>query len=148
MSSEYAPPPGYGEHGQQGQYGQYGHTKPRNGLAVVALVLGVVALLLSWIFVGVVLAIVGLILGVSARKRVKRGQATNGGTATAAVVVNVIALVVSIALSVVWIVAGSWFLDNGGQDYAQCVAAAQANNDQAAVEQCAQDFQRDLTGAN
>ncbi|MEZ0493357.1 DUF4190 domain-containing protein [Kineococcus sp. TBRC 1896] len=140
MSNEYPPPPGYGEHGQ------YGQTKPRNGLAIGALVLGIVALLLSWIFVGVVLAVVGLILGISARKRVKRGQATNGGTATAAIVVNVVALVASIALSVLWVVAGNWLANNGGEDYAQCLA--QANGDQAAIEQCAQDFQQDLTNAN
>ncbi|MEW1960180.1 DUF4190 domain-containing protein [Kineococcus sp. NPDC059986] len=140
MSSEYAPPTGYGE------YGEHGRTKPRNGLAVVALVLGILALLTSFIFIGVVLAIVGLILGISGRRRFKRGQATNGGTATAAVVVNVIALVASIALSVVWIFAGAWFLNNGGQDYAQCVAAA--NGNQTAIEQCARDFQRDVTNAS
>ncbi len=143
MSSEYPPPSGYG---QQDQYGQYGQSKPRNGLAVVALVLGIVALLLSWIFVGVVLSIVGLILGISARKRVKRGQATNRGTATAAIVVNVVALVASIALSVVWIVAGSWFLNNGGQDYAQCLT--QANGNEAAITQCEQQFRQDVTNAN
>ncbi|WP_380171980.1 DUF4190 domain-containing protein [Kineococcus sp. DHX-1] len=143
MSSEYPPPPGYG---QQDQYGQYGQSKPRNGLAVVALVLGIVALLLSWIFVGVVLSIVGLILGFSARKRVKRGQATNGGTATAAIVVNVVALVASIALSILWIVAGNWLIENGAGDYAQCLS--QANGNEAAISQCEQQFRQDVGSAN
>ncbi|WP_432510178.1 DUF4190 domain-containing protein [Kineococcus sp. SYSU DK001] len=134
MSSEYAPPSGYGDH--------YGPA-PKNGLGVAALVLGIFGLLLSWIFIGVPLAIAGLVMGVVARRRVTRGQATNRGVALAAVIVSAVALVVGVAISIVWFVAGSWFLDNGGQDYADCVSAA--GGDQAQVQQCAQEFQRDLS---
>ena len=82
--------------GQQGGYGG-GYSEPygaklRNGMAVAALVLAVIALLTCWIFLGLPLAIVGLVLGIVAMRRAKRGLATNRGTAIAAVVVNAVAL--------------------------------------------------------
>jgi hypothetical protein len=117
-----APPPGQGQYGQppygQGQYGQgqYGQpqyagapgygttTAPSNGLGVAALVLGILALLGSWApFVNIlciVLGIIGIVLGVMARARVRRGEATNGGMALTGIILSAIAVVVSLIVTV------------------------------------------------
>ena len=124
--------------GQQGGYGggysePYG-AKPRNGMAVAALVVGVIALLTCWIFLGLPLAIVGLVLGIVAMRRAKRGLATNRGTAIAAVVVNAVALLASAVFTAIWIAAGAAFWNNGGADLTQCLR--DAGSDQAAVQAC------------
>ncbi|NAZ74580.1 DUF4190 domain-containing protein [Kineococcus sp. T13] len=132
---------GYGS-GQGGYSEPYG-AKPRNAMAVVALVLGIVALLLCWVVLGLPLAIVGLILGIVAMRRAKRGLATNRGTAIAAVVVNAVALLASAVLTAVYIAAGAAFWNNGGADYAQCIR--DAGSDQVAAQACQERYQDEIT---
>lgn len=58
-------PPTYeqGQYGQQPGYGGYGPA-PTNGLAIAALVVGILALLTFWtVFGGIILGIAGVILG-------------------------------------------------------------------------------------
>jgi heme/copper-type cytochrome/quinol oxidase subunit 2 len=127
--------PAYGQ--QYGQpYGPGGHA-PANGLGTAALVLGIVGLLLFWTVIGgIVLGILALIFGIIGRGRAKRGEATNGGVATAGLVLGAVAIVVSIAyISLV----GAFFLNNGGKDLVDCTN--KAGNDQAAVQRCNQQFQ-------
>ena len=77
-----------------GGYHGHGHgSPPGQGKAIASLVLGIVALLGSWFYVGVILAIVGIVLALSARR-----DGAEGGLATAGLVISIIAL----ALSGLW----------------------------------------------
>ena len=68
----------------------------RNGLAIASLVLGIVALLLSWVpGLGVVLGIFAVVTGVQARGRVKRGEADNKGAPVAGLVLAIVAIIIS-----------------------------------------------------
>ena len=112
-SGSYGQPP-YGQTPQYGEtpsYGQYGAPQepapgsyptypqgqgyqtpmygyPKNNLAVWSLVLGIVSLVLC----GFVAGIPAIILGNNAKKAVARGEANNGGMATAGIVLGWISI--------------------------------------------------------
>jgi hypothetical protein len=71
----------------------------RNGLGVAALILGIVGILsgpVPFVFwLGSILGLLALILGLTGRRRAKRGEATNKGVATAGVVLGLLALILS-----------------------------------------------------
>ncbi|WP_158545893.1 DUF4190 domain-containing protein [Blastococcus sp. TF02A-30] len=83
----YAPPPG--------------PVRKNSGLAIASLVLGIVALLLSWVPIinnfAAVLAVVGLGLGIPALVRARRGTHAGHGMSIAGLITSVVALVVVIA---------------------------------------------------
>ncbi len=112
--------------------------RPRNGLGVAALVLGILAVLTSWTVVGgCVLGVGAIVLGVLARGRARRAEATNGGVATAGIVTGVLGLLLSAAL----IAFGATLLNSSsGKTYTKCVK--QAAGTTAALQQCARQFQR------
>lgn len=117
--------PGYGESGSPGHGDAHGHggapAAAKNGLGIAALVVAVIALIFCWLpFIGGIIAIIGLILGFIARGRVKRGQATNGGMALAAVIISALALIINIA-----IVAFAFFIGSQVQDCATLPTAEQ-----------------------
>ena len=123
-------------------YGEYPGTfaAPRNGLGVAALVTGIVALLAAFtVFGGVGLGVVAVILGFLGRVRVKKGQANNGGVATAGIVIGAVAVVASIALFSF----GLWMFHKvGGNSYLDCIR--DAGQDQAQVQQCSEDFRESV----
>lgn len=154
----YPPPPegqqgqpqqgqGYGQQGQgygqpQGQYGYgQGGMKPRNGLGVAALVLGILSIFTSVIFIGALLGILAIILGFIGRGRAKRREATNGGVAVAGIITGILGLLITVALVAV---IGSIFSSGAGKTYQSCVKGA--NQDQAKIQQCAQQFGKSVTG--
>ncbi|WP_327117788.1 DUF4352 domain-containing protein [Streptomyces sp. NBC_01341] len=76
-------------------------TQPaRNGLGVAALVLGIIGTvsglvpLLFWL--AGILGVIALILGLAARGRAKRGEATNKGVATFGAVLGLVSLILSV----------------------------------------------------
>jgi Domain of unknown function (DUF4190) len=74
----------------------------RNGLGTASVVLGIVAVLLSWVpVVGLVLGVWAVATGVPARKRVKRREADNDLSALAGVVLGILAIVIDAAL-LIW----------------------------------------------
>ncbi len=86
---------------QQGPYGSApGGGRPRNGFGTAALVLGILAILV-FLFppLGFLLAFVGIVLGFIGRRRVKRGEATNGGVALTGLLLSILGLLVSIAVA-------------------------------------------------
>lgn len=107
---------------------------PKNGLGIAALVIAIIALIS--VFGGVVLGVVAVILGFLGWQRAKRGEATNGGIAIAGIVLGILSIIEAIVVIVltVWV-----FNEVGGTDYMQCVA--DAGSDQAAVQQCVDQFQ-------
>ena len=89
----YGPPPsGYPQHG-----GQQPDSRKGSGLAISALVLGIIALLLCWVPIvnnfAAILAVVGLALGIPALVSARRGKRTGSGLAVASVILCVLALV-------------------------------------------------------
>ncbi|MGW3623524.1 DUF4352 domain-containing protein [Streptomyces sp. NPDC000880] len=92
---------------QQPQYGapQFGQQAPppvpmRNGLGTAALVLGIIGTISGVIpfffWLAGILGLIALILGLSGRGRVKRGEATNKGVTTTGAVLGLVALILSI----------------------------------------------------
>lgn len=115
---------------------------PANGLGIAALILAIVALLLTWSVIGgVIFGITALILGFLGRGRGQRGEATNGGVATAGIVLGAIACVLSLVFVGIWVYFGQrWFDDVGGSDYVQCLQ--QAGDDTTAQQLCEKEFER------
>jgi hypothetical protein len=90
----------YQQPGQQPPYQQpaaYQQNTPGKGAAVASLVLGIISLVLCWWgwvgAISIVLSIIGIILGVSARKQLQPEQGR--GMATGGMVCSIIALVLS-----------------------------------------------------
>ncbi len=111
--------------------------QPTNWLGVTALVLGLAAVLLFWTIAGgILLGLLAIVAGVLARRRVKRGQATNGGVALAGLILGVVGLLLGGL-----VLAGFGALLNRGdvQELRQCVE--QAGNDEAARQQCQREFE-------
>lgn len=154
--------PGGEQYGGQpygaGQYGagQYGEAypgggpgqpaaAPRNGLGTAALVLGIIGLVLAitvvLFWLGGVLGLVAIILGILGMGRAKRGEATNRGVAIGGLVTGILALVGAIVIGVVTAVLVSAV---GGSGLVQCVEAAQG--DQARIQQCTEQFGQQLEG--
>lgn len=133
MSSEYAPPSGYGE-----PYGP----PPKNGAAIAGLVLGIVALLLCFTILAaplsLLLAIVGLVLSIVGFRRVGRRRATNKGVAVTGLVVNVLTILISAVISALVVAGLVVALNNGGSEAWDCFV--DANGDQAAVQRCVDDL--------
>ena len=127
---------GQQQYGQQ-QYGSVQRGPARNGLGIAALVLGILGLLTSIFIVGGALGLIAIILGVMGLGRVKRGQATNRGMAITGIVLGVLALIIA-ALAALGV---ATFLNS---NLADCLE--QAGQDQAAIDACAQEFERDVTG--
>ncbi|MGN7134771.1 DUF4190 domain-containing protein [Rhodococcoides corynebacterioides] len=140
---QYPPPPG-GQYESAPQYSggyqQQPPASPKNGMGIAALILGIISVLAFWTFgFGILLGIVAVILGIVGRNRAKRLEATNKGVATTGLVFGILGIIagaVFIALSV-WV-----FNEVGGQDLTDCLS--NAGGDQAAIEQCQQDFTSNL----
>ncbi len=124
-------PPQYGAY--PGGYPPPAAAPPQNGLGVASLVVAIVALFS--VVGGIVLGVVAIILGFLGRGRVKRGEADNGGIATAGIVLGLLSIIESI---VVIAIAVWGFNEVGGTDYVSCVS--RAGSDQEAVQACADKF--------
>lgn len=109
--------------------GGYGYPPPqptgRNGMAIAALVLGIVGLFASIVFIGGALGIVGLILGIVSLRTSKRTGAGRG-MAIGGIVTSILAILATIGL----IIASVWLVhkvDNCNQyssdstQYSQCI---------------------------
>lgn len=118
-------------------YGDYYPGPPtvmRNGLGIAALITGILGLFGSCSVVfGVLLGIVAIIFGLVGRGRVKRGEANNGGMATAGIILGVLAIVVSIAW-VMWVFNGA-----DVPQFFDCLS--DAGNDPVKTDLCTSDFE-------
>ncbi|MBI1758517.1 MAG: DUF4190 domain-containing protein [Actinobacteria bacterium] len=94
------PPYGVGGYGYPPGYPPLANRS--NGMAIAALVLGIVSIFMSFtIWVGAITGIVGLILGIVGISQSKRNQAGGRGMAIAGVVTSVIGLVLAVALTII-----------------------------------------------
>ena len=117
-------------------------TRRGSGLAVAAMVLGILALLLCWTVIGgVLLGLLAVVLGVVASGRARRGLGEGRGMAIAGIVLGVLGLLISVAL----VVFGFSFMNGtSGKNLRDCLQ--NAGDDRAKVQQCQRDLQRDLEG--
>ncbi|MFV2121963.1 DUF4190 domain-containing protein, partial [Streptomyces sp. Act-28] len=114
-------PGGYGYPG--GYPGTYGGgawaPAPANGLGIASMVIGIVSLVTCFLYgFGIVLGILALVFGIIGRKRVRRGEASNGGMATAGIVTGAVGIVLGALFLgvVVWAILQGTKGD-GGPDY-------------------------------
>jgi hypothetical protein len=142
------PQQGYPQQGyQQGypQQGGYGQppVAPRNGAGIAALVLGILSILLSWLLgLGLLPGVIGLVLGIVGLRRVRRGRATNRGTALAGLITSILGVLLSLVVVVVLAVA--W--NSGGRDLAACFR--DSGSSEAAVQQCIDDLDQPVGSVN
>lgn len=88
------PPPGYPASPYGSPYG-YGRPPARNGLAITSLVLGILALALSWTSLpGIILGVLALVFGIVAIARARRDRVSNKGMAIAGIVTGVAGAVI------------------------------------------------------
>lgn len=118
--------------------------RPRNGLGVAALVIGVASLVavISFVLFPLALAggLVGLILGLIALTSGKNRGATNTGQAVAGVVCSALAL----AIAIVWSVrVGTWAASNSDvfARFDKCIAQAANRAD---ISTCIARFANDI----
>jgi hypothetical protein len=131
-------------------YPPYGDTQPPparplgTGMAIAALVLGILAVLLCWTVVGGVLfGLIAVVIGAVAATRARRRVAAGRGMAIAGVVLGLLGLALSVALVFIGF---SLFNSSGGKTLTECIQ--NADGDQAKIDQCQQDFQRNLEDRN
>ena len=137
----YAPPPG--SWGGPGGYGPpppgYGPQQSK-GLAVAALVLGIVGVLTFFLFVGGLLGIVALVLGIVAIRQTRKGQAGGQSMAIAGTVLGGAAIVITaiyaIALSAFFVKFGTQF-----SSFQDCLRHATTIQEQ---QDCRDQFQNDF----
>ena len=105
-------------------------------MGTTALVLAIVGLLTCWsVLGGIVFGVAAIILGFLGRCRAARGEADNGGIATAGIALGSVAIAASVAFVVIWSYA---WQDSGGSEYLDC--AVRAGNDRTAVDRCTQQW--------
>jgi hypothetical protein len=77
-----------------------GRSQPSQGLAVAALVCGILSILLfcAWKF-ALLLAVAAIALGVTARKKVREGTAGGDGLAKAGIITGIIGLVIALVIA-------------------------------------------------
>ena len=137
----YAPPPG--NWGGPGGYGPpppgYGPQQSK-GLAVAALVLGIVGVVTFFLFVGGLLGIVALVLGIVAIRQTRKGQAGGQSMAIAGTILGGAAIVITaiyaIALSAFFVKFGTQF--SNFQDCLRHATTAQEQRD------CRDQFRNDF----
>ncbi len=111
---------------------------PSNGTGLGALVVGIVALVLTLFgpLLGLALGVVAVVLGVVGLRKVRRGQATNRGQAISGLVTGAVAVVFAGFLSV-------FFLLNRDAIERRTDCLAQAETD-AQQQQCEDRFQEEV----
>ncbi|MGY5310612.1 DUF4190 domain-containing protein [Nocardia gipuzkoensis] len=132
-AGQYPPPPG-------GQPAYWQESPKGRGLAITALVLGILALLFFWTIIGgYACGVFAVILGVIAVVKARAGTAGGTGMAITGVVLGVLGIVGAVLLT---IVGYSFFIDSGGKDFVDCVN--KAGNDQSKIEQCEREWNQKL----
>lgn len=88
-----------------------------NGLGIASLAVGFVAVVaVVTIFGGAILGIAAVVMGVVARWRVKRGEATDGGVAVVGIVLGIVAIALSVFA--IWLIFGTELFN---ESYQRCL---------------------------
>ena len=130
----YQAPPPYAENQPHSNTGG-------SGMAITALVLGVLALLSSWTVIGgILLGLAAVIVGLIALSKIRQRRASGKAMAIIGIITGVLGLAVSVGL----IAIGASLLNSeSGKNLQDCLE--DAGNDQQAQTQCERDFQDELS---
>jgi hypothetical protein len=85
--------------------GSYGSEKVvtgqrRDGMGIAALVLGILTIVLCWTsFIGIILGVVGLVLGLVAHNRAKRGEPTSNKMAMSGAITSGVGLALTVLVT-------------------------------------------------
>jgi uncharacterized protein DUF4190 len=143
--SQYPPPGQYpvsppGNHPPPPGQPYWQESPKGKGMAVTALVLGILALLTCWSVVGGVLfGIFAIIFGLVALAKTRAGRAGGTGMAIGGLITGALGVIAGVLFGIVY-----WrvFEESGGHDFIDCVN--RANGDQAKIEQCRREWNRTL----
>ncbi|MEV8567311.1 DUF4190 domain-containing protein [Streptomyces sp. NPDC051322] len=120
---------------------QPGRTAVRssNGLAVAALVLGILAVVFFWTVIGgILLGVIGLVLGIFGIRRASAGKAPRRGMAITGTVLSVLGILGGAGI----LIAGISILNSDSfKSYSDCVHHADSQSEK---DQCARDFNHQL----
>jgi hypothetical protein len=126
-----------------------GLLQPRNGAGRAALICGVLALLCTIGFfllvtvpVAIILGLAAIVLGILGRGRVRRGIATNRGSATIGIVTGLLSLLILGGLAV----GGVALFNHNKSDvksFSDCIK--QAGNDKGKQQSCTTQFKNQIT---
>ncbi|KAA1034254.1 DUF4190 domain-containing protein [Pseudonocardia sp. EV170527-09] len=119
-------------------------TPPRNGVGIAALVLGILAVLTFWLFIGGLFGLLAIVLGAIGISRVSKGVATNRGVSISGLVLGILGVLGTIAMIALVAFGFSVFQQVDDGQFASCMQ--RAGSDQAAMAQCQQDLQDRLQG--
>lgn len=115
---------GYGQGGAYGQAPAWdtggGYAQPTggtDGVAVAALVIGILSLLTSWFVLGGLGGIIALVLGLVALGRIKRNRSGGRGMAITGIVTGALSIVVAIIVVVI----GVSFFGDAAAEYEECL---------------------------
>ncbi|WP_309053522.1 DUF4190 domain-containing protein [Streptomyces sp.] len=110
-----------------------------NGMAIAALVLGIVALVLFWtVFGGIVLGLAAVVLGIIGARRARGGRAPHRTMSVVGAVLGALALIVSV---VILAIGASVLGSDEYENFDECVRNATSQGERQA---CERDFERDV----
>jgi hypothetical protein len=133
--------PAWGQQPGGGGPAWQGDTPPRgnDGMALAAMIVGILSLLIAWIpFVGIlgtIGGIVAVVLGFVGRGRIKRSGAGGNGMAVTGIATGAVAIVLSVLITGFFFVAGDGFFAEFGS-YVECV---EETGDEAACQRQLED---------
>ena len=86
------------QNNQYNQFPQAPQSPQGKGMAIASMVCGIVAIPLSWVYVGTLVAIVGLVLGILSSKKLKE-QGAPAGMALAGIICSCVGLAIAILVT-------------------------------------------------
>ena len=120
--------------GYQNQYGGQPAGRPAGwGMGLASLICGIVGLVLSWLVVPGLAAIVAIILGIVAIRKLKRTPGAGKAMPIVGIVLGALGTIAAIITAIFWAIAFSIGMDA----YNEC---GHLQDDRAAYEQCINDF--------
>ncbi|MFD6418090.1 DUF4190 domain-containing protein [Streptomyces sp. NPDC060194] len=133
----------YSPHPQTpGDYDTNAHGGPvshKNGLAIAALVLGILAILLFWTVIGGIgLGLIAVVLGILGKRKARNGAAPHGTMAVVGAVLGALGLIVS---GVILALGVSVLNSDEFKSFDDCVKQADSQSQR---DQCAEDFEQDV----
>jgi hypothetical protein len=112
-----------------------------NGIAIAALIIGIISLLIAWIpflgLLGGIGGVVALILGFMGRKRANDPGTGGSGAAITGIVTGILALILTIVVHIAVFTFGSTFVGSF-ETYEECIEAGGTD------EECQRELERDI----
>jgi hypothetical protein len=110
-----------------------------NGIAIAAMIIGIIALLISWIpILGVLAGVLALVLGFVGRSKAKKTPAVGGnGAAITGIVTGILATLINIGITIALFAFGSTFMGSF-ETYEDCIERGGTE------AECEQELERDI----